>query len=70
MPRARRFANALEKYVEVVVDVEWPIQREGKTPDEGWKPLRDLATAIATIHPQTSGEAVIEAELLKSWNEL
>jgi len=40
------------------------------TPDQGWKPLRDLATAIATINPQTQGQAVIEAELLKTWNEL
>jgi hypothetical protein len=62
--------HALEKYVDVVVKVEWPIQRDGNTPDQGWKPLRDLATAIATIHPQNSGEAVIEAELLKSWNQL
>ncbi len=62
--------NALEKYVSVVIDQEWPIQREGKTPAQGWKPLRDLATAIATIHPQNSGETVIEAELLKSWNEV
>ena len=62
--------NALQKYVSVVINVEWPIQREGKTPDQGWLPLRDLATAIATIRPQSSGEAVIEAELLKSWNEL
>jgi hypothetical protein len=68
--KGQEIRDALAKYVEVVVDVEWPIQREGKTPDEGWKPLRDLATAIATIHPQNSGEAVIEAELLKSWNEL
>jgi hypothetical protein len=62
--------HALEKYVDVVIKVEWPIQRDGNTPDQGWKPLRDLATAIATIHPQNSGEAVIEAELLKSWNQL
>ena len=72
LPEAKglEIRNALQKYVNVVIDVEWPIQREGKTPDQGWIPLRDLATAIATIHPQSSGEAVIEAELLKSWNEL
>ena len=40
------------------------------TPDQGWKPLRDLATAIATIHPQNPGEAVIEAGMLKTWNLL
>src|SRR6266404_6545225 len=34
------------------------------------EPLRELDSAIATIQPQNQGEAVIEAELLKSWNEL
>ena len=69
--KGQEIRDALSKYVSIVVDdVEWPIQRTGKTPDQGWKPLRDLATAIATIHPQTQGEAVIEAEMLKTWNEL
>jgi uncharacterized protein YacL len=69
-PKGQEIRDALAKYVSVVIDVEWPIQRQGVTPDQGWKPLRDLATAIATIHPQTSGESVIEAELLKTWNLL
>lgn len=68
--KGQEIRDALAKYVSVVIDVEWPIQRQGVTPDQGWKPLRDLATAIATIHPQNSGEAVIEAELLRTWNEL
>jgi len=68
--KGQEIRHDLMKYVSVVLETEWPIQRAGKTPDQGWAPLRDLATAIATIHPQNSGEAVIEAELLKSWNEL
>jgi Protein of unknown function (DUF4239) len=68
--KGQEIRDALEKYVSVVIDQEWPIQRDGKTPTQGWKPLRDLATAIATIHPQNSGETVIEAELLKSWNQV
>lgn len=62
--------DAVERYVGVVINQEWPIQRTGKTPDQGWKPLRELNTAIATIQPQNLGEAVIESELLKAWNEL
>jgi len=62
--------DATAKYVSVVIDQEWPIQREGKTPDQGWKPLRDLDLAIASIQPQTLGEAMIQAELLKAWNQL
>src|SRR5271163_1204703 len=68
--KGKEIRDALQKYVTVVIDVEWPIQRDGVTPDQGWKPLRDIAIAIATIQPQTSGQAVIEAELLKTWNEL
>lgn len=66
----QQIRDALMKYVSVVIEEEWPIQRQGKTPDQAWKPLRDLAAAIATIHPQNSGEAVIEAELLRSWNQV
>jgi len=68
--KGQQIRDALATYVKVVIEKEWPLQREGKTPDQGWKPLRDLATAIATIHPQNAGEAVIEEELLKSWNEV
>ena len=62
--------DAVARYVGVVINEEWPVQRAGKTPDQGWKPLRELNTAIATLQPQNLGEAVIQAELLRAWNEL
>jgi hypothetical protein len=62
--------DAVARYVSVVIDDEWPLQRTGKVPDQGWKPLRELNRAIVTIQPQNLGEAVIQAELLKTWNEL
>jgi Protein of unknown function (DUF4239) len=66
----QKIRDALANYVRVVIDDEWPIQRQGLTPDQGWKPLRDIGTAIASIQPQTSGEAAIEAQLLKTFNDL
>ena len=45
--------DAVERYVNVVINEEWPEQRAGKTPVQGWKPLHELNTAIATIQPQT-----------------
>jgi hypothetical protein len=33
----------LEQYVTTVVNQEWPVQREGKTPDQGWAPLHKTA---------------------------
>ncbi len=60
----------LQDYVNIVIRREWPEQSAGETPTEGWEPLHKLHTAIATMHPTDAGEAVIEAELLKTLNEL
>jgi hypothetical protein len=72
LPEAKgnEIRDAVRRYVSAVIDEEWPIQRAGRVPDQGWKPLRELDNAIATIQPRNLGEAMIEAELLKSWNEL
>jgi hypothetical protein len=60
----------LRDYVDIVIQREWPAQRNGEMPSEGWKPLHKLHSAIATMHPEDLGESVIEAELLKTLNEL
>ena len=60
----------LQQYVTTVVNQEWQLQREGKTPDQGWAPLRKLHSSIVTIEPTTRGQEVIQAELLKVLNEL
>jgi len=60
----------LQEYVTIVIEREWPQQRDGKLPTEGWKPLHKLHSAIATMRPADLGESVIEAELLKTLNEL
>ena len=60
----------LREYLDIVIGQEWPDQREGKVPNEGWKPLHKLHTAIATMRPVDMGESVIEAELLKTLNDL
>jgi len=60
----------LRTYVNTVVNDEWPMQRQGRTPDRGWRALRQLHSAIVTMQPQTMGEEVIQAELLRTLNEL
>jgi hypothetical protein len=68
--KGQAIRDAVSRYVTVVIEQEWPEQRTGRTPDQGWKPLLELNRAIATLQPQSAGEAVIQAELLKAWNEL
>jgi hypothetical protein len=60
----------LREYVNIVVEDEWPEQRAGNVPVQGWAPLRKLHTAIVTMRPTTPGEAVIEAETLQTLNKL
>jgi hypothetical protein len=60
----------VREYIRTVIHDEWPVQRNGKTPQQAWEALRKLHSAIATMQPTNLGEAVIEAELLRTLNEL
>lgn len=57
-------------YVNTVIRVEWPIQQRGRIPGQGWEPLRRVHSAIVTMQPASRGEAVIQAELLRTLNLL
>jgi len=60
----------VQLYVTTVIDQEWPQQQAGKLPTQGWEPLRKVHSAIVTMQPKSLGEAVIQAELLRSLNLL
>jgi hypothetical protein len=60
----------LKDYIRMVVEEEWPEQQNGETPSSAWTPLYKLHAAIVTLRPENQGEAVVEAELLKTLNDL
>ena len=66
----REMRTDLQQYVHMVIEQEWPEQQKGEPPAAGWEPLYRLHAAIVTLHPQTMGEQVVEAELLKVLNDL
>jgi hypothetical protein len=70
MEMGREVRTELQEYVRLVVEQEWPAQQRGVTPSAGWQPLHKLHASIATMRPQNTGESVIEAELLRTLNEL
>jgi hypothetical protein len=70
MQMGRDIRRDVELYVNNVINQEWPTQRSGKTPEQGWEPLRRLHVEIVTMQPRNLGEAVIEAELLRTLNDL
>src|SRR6202022_2625851 len=42
--KGKEIRDAVARYVTVVINEEWPIQRAGKVPDQGGNPPRDLNT--------------------------
>jgi Protein of unknown function (DUF4239) len=62
--------KALEDYAEAVIHQEWPVQQQGRLPNAGWMPLNNLRSELIGYQPETRGEAVVEAEFLRSLDEL
>jgi Protein of unknown function (DUF4239) len=60
----------IREYADTVIRLEWPVQQSGKIPNQGWEPLRRVHSAIVTMQPADRGEAVIQAELLRTLNML
>jgi hypothetical protein len=57
-------------YVDTVVEDEWPQQEDATVPTQGWTPLRQIHRSIVTLEPANLGQATIQAELLRTLNEL
>jgi hypothetical protein len=64
----------LNKYIDIVVNSEWPSQSAGKLSDAvfepGWTLLAHLSTELAVFEPATMGENSNKAEMLHATNEL
>jgi ABC-type branched-subunit amino acid transport system permease subunit len=65
-----RMRGELRRYLALVIRDEWPVQQRGEVPRAGWGPLIRLHEDLVRFHPQNLGESVIEAEFLRSLNEL
>ncbi len=66
----RPMRQTLKEYAERVIDKEWPVQQKGQLPSAGWAPLYKLHGQLVRYEPKTRGEAVVEAEFLRTLNQL
>jgi hypothetical protein len=58
----------VKAYLDRVMHVEWPEQQKGAVAHGGQPILQRIHLQIVTIEPETPGESVIQAELLKTMN--
>lgn len=62
--------QSLAAYLDTVVKKEWPAQRTGHFDPVTWEALGGLNYMITSLDAKTLGESVVEAEMLKTLNEL
>lgn len=69
-PARHEIRHHLKRYIDHVIEHEWPAQRQGESDPHGWLALKRLHRSIVAIDAKTPGEAVIEGEMLRTLNEL
>jgi hypothetical protein len=67
---AKELQAALRRYIDIVVNQEWPVQQAGGISRAAAPALRDLRTALASLQPKTTGDGIVMQEMLRSLNEL
>ena len=71
---AQPLRGHLVDYIDVVIQQEWPAQQAGRLEEaswqKGWNILADFHFGIARFRPANAGEAVLQAQLLRSLNSL
>jgi len=69
-PNRAQLQNDIRKYTREVVDVAWPLQRKGITPESEGKVLSEFERHLAGFEPQTEGQKALYSETYTSFNEL
>jgi hypothetical protein len=71
---AAEVRSDLNKYIDIVVNSEWPSQSAGKLGDAafepGWVLLAHLTTELAVFEPATMGQNADKGEMLHAMNDL
>jgi hypothetical protein len=62
--------EAAQKYVKNVIEVAWPMQRQGKVPTGGSEIMTELQRAMFPFEPQTQGQMAIHQEALGQYNRV
>lgn len=70
-PARGQMQQALSDYIDIVINQEWPAQQTGRVDTtEAWKAVQTLHGTVTGIDAKTLGQSVVEAEMLRTLNEL
>jgi hypothetical protein len=63
-PDRNRIHGAIEHYVDVVIDREWPLMRDGRSSQMAHRAAYDVVTLIESYEPKTLGQQTAQADAL------
>jgi hypothetical protein len=69
-PNRAQLQTDLRRYTREVIDVAWPLQRQGIVPVSEGDVLNDIQTHLSTFEPRTEGQKALYAETLRGFNQL
>lgn len=69
-PLRTQLRGKLREYTEFVIDKVWPAQRQGIILHEGGRLLSEYQSLLLTNEPATEGQRILQAEAMKTYNEL
>jgi hypothetical protein len=69
-PARTEMRQALSNYLDTVVTKEWPAQQAGKVNPIAWMALEKLHGIVTGIDAKTLSQSVVEAEMLRTLNNL
>jgi hypothetical protein len=66
----RKVRSELRRYVETVIEREWPEQQAGGISRAGLPVLRQLRATLASVEPKTPGDGIVMQESLRALDAL
>jgi hypothetical protein len=69
-PKRSEYQSQAKRYIEAVIEDEWPAIAKGEASEETEKIIENLARQIITYRPASDRDQVVFAEVLRGVNEL
>jgi hypothetical protein len=69
-PHRSEFLSLILAYTRSVIEIAWPAQRRGEVSERGTEILFNVGSRVFQFEPTTSGQSVVHAEALRTFNTL
>jgi hypothetical protein len=69
-PKRSELQTTLRAYTREIIDVSWPLQREGVVPTRAGRTMESFITQLQSVQPANMGEQALFSEALSQMNTL